>query len=257
MCMALALRFWPRVASTSTSLRASAIITLRTLKVALLTSCTLVSWSELRETWDTIFLTAESPTAEQVQDYLKAVQTSEYVIPQGRPDVPQDYINKVEREVQYWKQHGDGPLSMHCNIWVFGELRQSISQYMNPRRLLYTKEKRPRFPNSSEFPNDKVNFTKCLVCTKPTSNVCGRCKMVRFCCRDCQRRAWETSHKEHCQPARNVSLLEALSENGMYWLSPDECCAISKALGHSNLPASVQRKHYFALAAKLGGVFVG
>ena len=51
--------------------------------------------------------------------------------------------------------------------------------------------------------------------------------------------------------------MEALSENSMYLVSPDECFAISEALSHSNLPASVQRKHYFALAAKLGGVFVG
>ena len=74
--------------------------------------------------------TAEFPSAEQVEDYLKAVQTSEYVIPQGRPDLPQDYIDTVERKVQYWKKRGGRPPPFHAlqhlGLWRASPIHFSI-----------------------------------------------------------------------------------------------------------------------------------
>jgi len=32
-------------------------------------------------------------------------------------------------------------------------------------------------------------------------NVCGRCRCVRYCSRDCQAAHWKSGHKQHCQPA--------------------------------------------------------
>ena len=40
--------------------------------------------------------------------------------------------------------------------------------------------------------------TCCVVCTKPATNKCGRCKCVSYCSRTCQAADWKSRHKQAC-----------------------------------------------------------
>lgn len=43
----------------------------------------------------------------------------------------------------------------------------------------------------------------CLVCFKPSTLVCGGCKINTYCSRECQRTHW-TIHKPKCRPEQTV-----------------------------------------------------
>lgn len=42
---------------------------------------------------------------------------------------------------------------------------------------------------------------RCRVCKAPSSLVCSRCKVVRYCGADCQKADWKNAHKKACKPA--------------------------------------------------------
>ncbi|KAG6951043.1 hypothetical protein JG688_00013911 [Phytophthora aleatoria] len=42
---------------------------------------------------------------------------------------------------------------------------------------------------------------RCRVCKSPSTLVCSRCKVVRYCGAECQKQDWKASHKQKCKPS--------------------------------------------------------
>ncbi|KUF98994.1 Equilibrative Nucleoside Transporter (ENT) Family [Phytophthora nicotianae] len=42
---------------------------------------------------------------------------------------------------------------------------------------------------------------RCRVCKAPSTLVCSRCKVVRYCGAECQKQDWKASHKQKCKPS--------------------------------------------------------
>jgi hypothetical protein len=42
---------------------------------------------------------------------------------------------------------------------------------------------------------------RCRVCKEPSTLVCSRCKAVRYCGAECQKKDWKLSHKQKCKPS--------------------------------------------------------
>lgn len=97
---------------------------------------------------------------------------------------------------------------------------------------------------------------------------CGRCKIVKYCSKVCQKAHWKRCHRESCVPAQETSLLLALQTNDAFWISPEECSGILEHLKQQTTPATatphptLPRKlrdtleTYFSYATSLGGCFV-
>ena len=95
---------------------------------------------------------------------------------------------------------------------------------------------------------------------------CSRCKFVRYCDRTCQMKHWKRIHKASCEPARHVSLNEALLGHEGYFISPEECKSIHKALTSTDITTAATGDDgaaliqcfaaYFESVSSLGGCFV-
>lgn len=114
-----------------------------------------------------------------------------------------------------------------------------------------------------------VHYDRCANCTQPATNLCSKCRIVKYCSRKCQSTHWKKVHKACCIEAKPVTLLEALQwgslshEDGYaFHISSDECRAIHAALAKGqdkqegdNKDLICFFKTYFGLVAQLGGCF--
>lgn len=104
------------------------------------------------------------------------------------------------------------------------------------------------------------HYEKCAQCTEPASNGCSRCKIVKYCSRECQRRHWKACHKASCERAREICLREALKTNDGFLITPTECHTLSLALKQSDAIGSNHVvkciAHYLGCASQLEGCFV-
>ena len=102
------------------------------------------------------------------------------------------------------------------------------------------------------------HYDKCAQCTQSASQQCTRCKIVKYCTRDCQRRHWKACHKASCEQAREISLRQALTTNDGFLVSPVECQALSQGLKQSASSSGVVRciAEYLERASQLDGCFV-
>ena len=102
------------------------------------------------------------------------------------------------------------------------------------------------------------HYDKCAQCTRSASQQCTRCKIVKYCNRECQKRHWKACHKASCEPARSVSLRQALKTNDGFLVTPVECRALSQGLKRSGSSSSMVRciAHYLECASQLEGCFV-
>ena len=95
---------------------------------------------------------------------------------------------------------------------------------------------------------------------------CSRCKFVKYCDRTCQMKHWKRIHKASCEPARHISLKEALLGHEGYFISPEECKSIHMALTSPDITTAATRDDvadliqcfaaYFESVSTLGGCFV-
>lgn len=109
-------------------------------------------------------------------------------------------------------------------------------------------------------------YDYCASCTKhPAPQQCSRCKFVRYCNRSCQAKHWKHVHRHSCEPARAVSLREAMLGHEGYHVSPEECRRLETSLAHARRQEGRQAEAddllqcmeaYFAASANLGGCFV-
>ena len=49
----------------------------------------------------------------------------------------------------------------------------------------------------------KTPLVACSVCAQPTATVCGGCKCIRFCSRECMKKSWPT-HRAKCETMKRV-----------------------------------------------------
>lgn len=106
------------------------------------------------------------------------------------------------------------------------------------------------------------DYYRCAACTKPNaSSRCGKCKVVKYCNRDCQAKHWKSGHKKFCQKAETNSTLRSVLKGGNDWLhiTADECAAIASGLRTIQQSDPLARKffYYFDAVKNLGGCFVG
>lgn len=106
------------------------------------------------------------------------------------------------------------------------------------------------------------HYDRCANCTKlaPKMNQCSRCKMVKYCSRDCQALHWKKVHKQSCTKAQPLPLYKSLNGNDGFLMTPEECRGLHIALSENEANAvdEVIRcfQAYFDVAADLGGCFV-
>lgn len=124
-----------------------------------------------------------------------------------------------------------------------------------------------------------AHYDRCANCTQAATRRCSRCKIVKYCSRECQSSHWKTVHKASCIEARSgVSLAELLDwDNGLHkefhalHILPEECRALHTALSLQQQGEDISGatedggavsdglKSYFGtffgLAAELGGCF--
>ena len=106
------------------------------------------------------------------------------------------------------------------------------------------------------------HFDHCANCTKllPKMNQCSRCKMVKYCSRDCQALHWKKVHKSSCVKAQPFSLYKCMNGNDGFHVSPEECQGLQLALaqdkniGSDDVIRCLQA--YFEIVADLGGCFI-
>eukprot|EP00984_Skeletonema_dohrnii_P002815 scaffold963_cov103-Skeletonema_dohrnii-CCMP3373.AAC.5 len=106
------------------------------------------------------------------------------------------------------------------------------------------------------------DYYRCAACTKPNATSrCGKCKVVKYCSRDCQAKHWKSGHKKCCQKAVENCTLRSVLNGGNDWLhiTANECEAIAKGLRSMQQSDPLARKffHYFDAVSNLGGCFVG
>lgn len=106
-------------------------------------------------------------------------------------------------------------------------------------------------------------YDRCANCTKVFPNKmsrCSRCKIVKYCSRDCQSLHWKEVHKHSCVKAQPLALYKIMNGNDGFHMSSEECGVLTMALSQHESTHSddVIRcfKVYFAVAADLGGCFV-
>lgn len=115
------------------------------------------------------------------------------------------------------------------------------------------------------------HYDRCAKCTQQPTTIlkCSRCKMVQYCGRDCQSQHWKQCHRRSCIPAEPRCLYQVLQTNDGFWISPNECEALSITMKHlsqqqpstTTIPFHIQdkMKHfatYMNHVAKLDGCFV-
>ena len=112
--------------------------------------------------------------------------------------------------------------------------------------------------NTTPYPH----YDRCANCTKlfPKMNQCSRCKIVKYCSRDCQSSHWKKVHKESCTKAIALPLYKIMNGNDGFYMSPEECRALQMALSKDetiDIDKVIQCfQAYFDIAADLGGCFV-
>jgi len=105
-------------------------------------------------------------------------------------------------------------------------------------------------------------YDRCANCTKllPKMNQCSRCKIVKYCSRDCQSSHWRKVHKQSCTKAQALPLYKIMNGNDGFYVSPEECRTLQIALSDHSIISSddVVRcfEAYFGVVADLGGCFV-
>ena len=63
------------------------------------------------------------------------------------------------------------------------------------------------------------DYNRCAACTKPNATSrCGKCKVVKYCSRDCQAKHWKSGHKKCCQKAAENCTLRSVLNGGNDWL---------------------------------------
>jgi hypothetical protein len=53
----------------------------------------------------------------------------------------------------------------------------------------------------SEDPPDE----KCKVCGAPTTKICNKCKVAKYCSRDCQTQDWKAGHRNECKRPEEIA----------------------------------------------------
>ena len=112
--------------------------------------------------------------------------------------------------------------------------------------------------NNTPYPR----YDRCANCTKlfPTMSRCSRCKIVKYCSRDCQSSHWKKVHKQSCVKAQPLALYKSMNGNDGFLMTPDECKVLANALSehesihNDNVVRCFQA--YFGVAADLGGCFI-
>ena len=105
-------------------------------------------------------------------------------------------------------------------------------------------------------------YDRCANCTKllPKMSRCSRCKIVKYCSRDCQSSHWKKVHKQSCVKAQPFALYKSMNGNDGFLMTPDECKGLAEALSeHESIHSdNVVRcfQAYFTVAADLGGCFI-
>ena len=111
--------------------------------------------------------------------------------------------------------------------------------------------------------NITPDYSRCAACTKKNaSNRCAKCKVVKYCGRDCQIKHWKHGHKKRCNKAKENSTLRSVLDGGNDYLhiTAEECAAIASGLRRCNEKKNPLVKNfcvYFDSTAQLGGCFVG
>jgi len=112
--------------------------------------------------------------------------------------------------------------------------------------------------DNTQFPR----YNHCANCTKRNvyMNQCSRCKMVKYCSRECQSLHWKKVHKESCTKAQPFSLYESMCGSDGFYISPEECRVLHRALSEESRYDSDEVIRcfwaYFGVASDLGGCFV-
>lgn len=112
--------------------------------------------------------------------------------------------------------------------------------------------------NDTPYPH----YDRCAKCTKlfPNMNQCSRCKIVKYCSRECQSSHWRKVHKESCTKAQILPLYKIMNGNDGFLISPEECRALQLVLSNNEIIDSDEVircfQAYFSMTEDLGGCFV-
>lgn len=107
------------------------------------------------------------------------------------------------------------------------------------------------------------DYSRCAACTKPNaSSRCSKCRVVKYCGRECQTKHWKLCHKKICCKAQENCTLRSVLNGGNddLHITAEECAAIARGLKSCREKSDPLVKNFFAYfdaVAQLGGCFVG
>jgi hypothetical protein len=177
------------------------------------------------------------------------------------------------------------PLAASANHEQWGQVINALRENVDKSILEYDDGQRPLKPNDDNYSaftgskwEPKGNFSappalatmlgsaddepvphydRCSKCAKPAAKRCSRCKIVKYCSRECQSDHWKSPHKQSCIKAQSITLVSAIQGNDGFLVTAGECQEICKGLKKATSNSVIQCfVAYFELAADLDGCFV-
>ncbi len=102
------------------------------------------------------------------------------------------------------------------------EFQKKLEATLPPKMLLipesYTTFLAPLYiPKPQKTPKEP-----CVVCKAPGKYVCSKCKVMRYCSKSCQKKAWKSGHKLKCKsPEDQAAGAASCSDSDAQWIDID------------------------------------
>lgn len=205
-----------------------------------------------------LLLTVEQPSGMQRAAFYNAAGPQSKAASPVLPELPAACNWSQWRQLfDVWEKNVDTAV---LDTPVVRPLKPREDDYIKFRDSRWKPEGQPDMGPLASILGDMTyaHYDRCAQCTKEATKKCSKCKIVRYCTRECQSKHWNEGHKKRCQKAEELSLRQALSGNDGFRITPEECTELCKALKRENSSDDVMKCfiEYFDYASKLGGCFI-